>query len=91
MVMQHRRFIITGKVQGVFFRAATRDKARALGVKGLVSNRSDDSVCVEAEATVELLDEFLAWLHQGPPEARVDDVKAEQGELKGYHDFEIFR
>jgi acylphosphatase len=87
--MQHRNITITGKVQGVFFRSATCAKAHALGVKGRVCNRPDGSVFVEAEAPAALLDEFHAWLHLGPPAARVEQVTAVAGDVKGYHDFEI--
>ena len=87
--MQHRDITVTGKVQGVFFRAATRARAHALGVKGRVSNKPDGSVYVEAEGSAELLDEFQPWLHLGPPAARVEQVIAVAGDVKGYHDFTI--
>lgn len=90
-VAVQRAITVTGKVQGVFFRAATCDKARALGVKGYVCNRPDGSVFVVAEAAAEVLDAFQAWLHTGPPAAQVDTVTAITGTVQGYRDFTISR
>lgn len=72
-----RRYHIRGKVQGVCFRAATRDAARALGIVGWVRNRTDGTVEVLAAGTAAALQAFAAWLAQGPPRARVDAVLSE--------------
>lgn len=72
-----RRFIVHGYVQGVFFRAGTRERAIELGLTGWVANRADG--CVEALAcgSPKALDAFRDWLRQGPPAARVTRVEVE--------------
>ena len=70
---------ISGRVQGVFFRASTRDKARELGLAGWVRNCSDGTVKLMVEGPVEQVDRLLSWCHEGPPSARVESVDAEEG------------
>jgi len=72
--MPSARFIITGRVQGVFFRASTREQALALGVSGHALNRADGRVEVVAAGSAQALDALHAWLRQGPPSARVEAV-----------------
>lgn len=71
------RFIVAGRVQGVFFRQSAAGEARRLGLRGWVCNRPDG--CVEGVARGELpaLVQFRDWLRQGPPAARVDDLRWE--------------
>ena len=71
------RFIVTGRVQGVFFRASTREVALQLGVAGYAKNLADGSVEVVACGNAEALDKLDAWLRHGPPAARVDTVARE--------------
>ena len=66
---------ISGGVQGVGFRAYAALKARALGVTGYVRNLSDGRVEVFAEGNVGSLEPFIAWCHQGPSLARVEQVE----------------
>jgi acylphosphatase len=66
--------MVGGKVQGVFFRASTRDKALALGLDGYARNLADGRVEVVAGGSDEALRELEQWLWQGPPAAHVDDV-----------------
>jgi acylphosphatase len=82
---------IKGQVQGVFFRASTRDKALELGVKGFVKNETDGSVYVEAEGDEDQLNQFVNWCKHGPPRARVDDIKVSVGKVIGFEKFEIRR
>ncbi len=72
--------LIYGRVQGVFFRASARDKARELGLTGYVRNLPDGSVELEAEGDEQALQELISWCHRGPPEARVDRVETSWGE-----------
>jgi acylphosphatase len=72
------RFIVTGRVQGVFFRASTRDFALQLGVAGYAKNCEDGSVEVVASGSTEALAALFAWLHHGPPAARVERVQREE-------------
>lgn len=67
--------IIYGKVQGVFFRASTKDKAIELRLKGLVRNKRDATVEVIAEGPEKQLQELVAWCHEGPDHSIVELVK----------------
>jgi acylphosphatase len=72
--MSSARFLVSGKVQGVFFRASARNEALRLGLHGHARNLSDGSVEVIAEGSDAALQELEQWLRKGPPAARVDDV-----------------
>lgn len=69
--------LISGLVQGVFFRAFARDEARELGVYGWVRNRADGKVEVMAEGSQADLKKLVAWCHRGPDTARVDYVDSQ--------------
>ena len=71
------RFIVSGRVQGVFFRASTRIEALRLGVGGHAKNLDDGRVEVVASGDTEVLDALERWLRVGPPSARVDRVDRE--------------
>lgn len=75
--LHERRFVVTGRVQGVGFRWFVREQARALGVRGWVRNADDGTVIVEAAASEPILARFGSALAQGTPVARVSDVRAE--------------
>lgn len=90
--MPEKRFraIVSGRVQGVFFRASTEDEARMLGLRGRVLNMSDGSVEVVAEGEEDKLALLLKWLHHGPAGAAVREVKTVREEPTGeYDDFKI--
>jgi acylphosphatase len=72
--MAAARFIVTGKVQGVRFRAATRDEALRLGLAGHARNLADGGVEVLAVGDGEAIAALQRWLHRGPPLARVAGV-----------------
>lgn len=72
--MPAARFRVGGKVQGVFFRASTRERALDLGLCGRAINLADGGVEVIAEGDAAALDALEAWLHHGPPAARVESV-----------------
>jgi acylphosphatase len=69
--------VIEGRVQGVFFRASTRDEARARGLAGWVRNLPDGRVEAVFEGDQWVVENMLAWCHQGPPYAYVDRVEVE--------------
>ena len=77
-MMAAARFIVSGKVQGVYYRASTRDHAIALGVMGSARNLDDGSVEVVAIGTGNAISELERWLWQGPPAAAVADVRREE-------------
>ncbi len=85
----NKRIQVTGKVQGVFFRKSTQQKALELGVKGWVRNELDGSVMAEIEGELSAIMAMEAWLKQGPPKAKVESVWEEEGEEQGYSDFLI--
>ncbi len=81
---------IHGKVQGVFFRVSTREKADSLGLSGWVRNRADGTVEVVAEGPEETIRDLEAWCQVGPEMAHVSRVEATLGEPVGMEgDFEI--
>lgn len=88
---KHFSIRISGLVQGVFFRASTKEKADSLGITGLVRNEPDGSVYVEAEGDQVSLLKFIEWCHQGPPRARVDRCEVEEGVIKSFRKFTIER
>jgi len=69
------RFLVSGRVQGVWFRAATRERALALQLQGVARNLRDGSVEVLATGADENLDALEKWLWQGPPLAKVSAVQ----------------
>jgi acylphosphatase len=74
---------ISGRVQGVYFRASTVEEARRLGVTGWVMNCRDSSVEVVAEGAREQLEKLASWCRSGPPGAQVKEVRAEWETSKG--------
>lgn len=85
-----RRFLISGRVQGVAFRASTRDAARGLGLTGFVRNLSDGQVEVVACGELSRLEQLEGWLHQGPRWARVEKVITEEMVQQDFDDFVVF-
>jgi acylphosphatase len=75
--MSAARFFVKGRVQGVWFRASTREQARTLGVRGYARNLDDGRVEVLAAGDGAAIDALAQWLRQGPPNARVDAVDRE--------------
>ena len=76
--MIRRRLVITGRVQGVFYRAWFADRMRAIGIRGWVRNRADGSVEAVAEGPVEVVEQAIALARQGSPAARVEAVMVSQ-------------
>jgi len=88
--MKRVHVIVSGWVQGVFFRARTQREAEALGVRGWVRNLTDGSVEAVFEGTKEAVDTMLAWCRKGPSQARVDDVTITEEPYQGlFKDFLI--
>lgn len=73
--MAATRFIVSGKVQGVWFRASTREQALALGLRGHACNLVDGRVEVLAVGPEQAMEQLAQWLQHGPPRARVDRVE----------------
>ena len=77
--MAAARFLVEGRVQGVFFRAGTRAQALALGLSGHARNLDDGRVEVQAAGSADAIDALAGWLAHGPPLARVSAVTREDG------------
>ena len=75
--MAAARFFVSGRVQGVAFRAHTRVQALALGLRGHARNLADGRVEVLAVGDADAIERLAQWLRQGPPLAQVDDVLRE--------------
>ncbi len=82
---------ISGRVQNVGFRFHTHDKAREIGITGLVKNQTDGTVYIEAEGVEEKLNRFILWCHQGPTWATVTNVDVVEQPVRGYTSFSIQR
>ncbi|MFD1589010.1 acylphosphatase [Halorientalis brevis] len=80
---------VTGKVQGVYYRANTRDTAREHGVDGWVRNLDDGRVEAVFEGPADDVEALVEWCHEGSPRARVDDVDVEYQDDEGIDGFEI--
>lgn len=87
--MPAARFLVSGRVQGVFFRASTRAEAERLGVRGSATNLADGRVEVIASGTESALSELERWLHAGPPAARVTAVVREEVDDRAGEGFRV--
>ena len=80
---------VTGKVQGVYYRANTRDTARERGLDGWVRNLDDGRVEAVFEGPEGDVDAMVEWCHDGSPRARVDDVDVDYEDPEGLDGFEV--
>ena len=84
-----RNVVVSGRVQGVFFRDCARREADRLGVTGWVRNRPDGTVQVHAEGPAEAVAELVLWCREGPRHATVEDLRVTEAEPEGHARFEI--
>ena len=84
-----RRLRLSGLVQGVFFRAWTRDEARRLGVNGWVRNCDDGSVEAHVEGNDGAVQQLIRRMRDGSPGARVDDLQVEESAVENLDRFEV--
>lgn len=89
--MQTIVITITGKVQGVFFRQSTREKALSLGITGHVRNLENGQVQVTATGSKDQLDALVDWCRKGPEKARVSGVECKPGMLQSFTGFTVVR
>ncbi len=78
--MKTRRYLVEGRVQGVFYRQSTRLEAARLGLAGWVRNLADGRVEAVVRGDAAVLEAFERWLGQGPPRARVTRVSAQDSD-----------
>jgi acylphosphatase len=82
--------LVSGQVQGVWFRASTKQKAEELGLAGWVRNTSDGSVEAVFEGEEKIVKEMIEWCYRGPPLAKVENVKVKkQGPTNGFDGFSV--
>jgi acylphosphatase len=81
--------VVSGKVQGVFYRQSTKEKAKSLGIGGTVKNDNDGSVHIIATGSKEQLDELVQWCHRGPDKAKVEKVEVNELPLESFSSFTI--
>lgn len=84
-----RRVVVSGRVQGVFFRAACQQEAERRGVVGWVRNRGDGSVEAHFEGDPGDVDAMVGWARRGPRHARVDSVEVHDAAPQGARRFEV--
>jgi acylphosphatase len=87
--MRRVRVRISGRVQGVFFRASCAEQARSRGLAGWVRNAADGAVEAEFEGREDDVSAMLAWCRQGPPSARVADVEVADLDPLGGEGFRV--
>ena len=83
------QIIVYGRVQGVWFRAGSKERAGELGVLGWVKNRSEGTVEIYVEGEKSQLENFIAWCHKGTPEANVTSLDINPIPLQNFTSFEI--
>jgi acylphosphatase len=83
------RVIVKGRVQGVWFRARTQERAESLSVSGWVRNLADGSVEAVFEGSRGAVDEVVDWCHEGPEHASVDHVLTHDESPEGLAGFRI--
>jgi len=86
MGVKHAHIIVSGQVQGVFYRAHAFETAKQLNLKGIARNTSRGEVEIIAEGEEEKLHELVKWCHKGSPASKVTDVKATYSEPTGEFD-----
>jgi acylphosphatase len=88
--MKRVRAVVSGRVQGVWFRASTREIAIELSVTGYVRNLPGGDVEFVAEGDDAQVDKLVQWARKGPPHARVESVDVEELEYRGeFTDFRV--
>ncbi len=83
------RALVSGRVQGVWYRETCRRQAQRLGVAGVVRNRPDGRVEIDAEGDRPAVDELLSWAREGPPQARVVTLAVEDLDPIGARGFRV--
>lgn len=86
---KHFNIKIYGLVQGVFFRANAKERAKELNITGFARNESDGSVYIEAEGEEKSLNKFIKWCNSGPAMAQVEKMVISEDSLKNFHRFEV--
>ena len=91
MGMPTAHLLIKGKVQGVYYRASAKDKAIELSLTGWVKNTPAGDVEAVVTGPQTAIQSFIAWCRQGPPAAKVEDIKVTPMPETAFPDFSIMR
>lgn len=86
---RHYDIRVSGRVQGVWYRAGAQHKAQELGLTGFARNESDGTVYMEVEGPEENLQKFVKWCGQGPIAAKVENTDWSEGSWQGYEEFKV--
>jgi acylphosphatase len=84
-----RRVVVSGRVQGVFFRDSTRRRAESVGVSGWVSNRADGAVEAVFEGETDAVEQLVEFCRRGPGRAEVNSVEVTEEEPEGLSGFQV--
>lgn len=82
-----KQIFVSGKVQGVFYRDSTQQKAREIGVFGWVCNLPDGRVEARISGDTSKVDELIKWMHKGPISAKVTEIEEKTIDYADFHDF----
>ena len=91
MEIVRRRVVVSGRVQGVWFRESARRRAEQLGIAGWVRNRPDGAVEAELEGGAEDVEVLMAWFRLGPPDALIEQIEVEELAPAGARGFRVER
>ncbi|MEQ9302141.1 MAG: acylphosphatase [Cyclobacteriaceae bacterium] len=80
---------VSGRVQGVFFRASTKEFCDRLGIVGWVKNLPTGNVLIHAQGPIEQISKLKDWCRQGPPLSKVSEVLDQNTKMGAFKDFEI--
>ncbi len=80
---------VKGRVQGVFFRASTKEMACTLGINGWVKNELNGDVSIHAEGSESAINKLIEWCHKGPEYSKVTQVSFDRVESQDFTSFEI--
>jgi acylphosphatase len=80
---------VSGKVQGVYFRASAKQKAIMLGLCGFIQNKPDGSVYLEIEGETDAVQKMVTWCHDGPGLARVNHIDVQDQTARNFVSFDI--
>lgn len=89
--MKTVHILISGKVQGVFFRETARKIAEGLNIKGWIKNTKDEKVEAVITGEKEAIDDFVNWCRVGPERSKVKDIIISEREKSNFEKFEVIR
>lgn len=84
-----KRILCEGRVQGVYFRASTKEKANSLHINGWVKNQKDGTVLIHAEGDEEQVQMLVDWCNRGPEHAKVASVQVQDTQIENFQSFRI--